>query len=88
MKITECYLQLRKLTDNYTNCQLGFEECRVQRKVLLASLAQKYNGVIAEKTETLLVPIIENEKQQDKTQPYLASKIGLCISFLKRNNEN
>ncbi|PKG38779.1 hypothetical protein [Psychromonas sp. Urea-02u-13] len=88
MNITECSLKLRELTEHHANYQLNFEDYRIQRKVLLDSLDQQYNGVVAEQIDTLLEPIIENETQQDKTQPYLASKIGRCISFLKRNNEN
>jgi hypothetical protein len=94
MNITECSRKLRQLSENYSHHKLSFKLYRVQRNELLDKLDLQYNGIIAKQVETLpdtpsdtqLDATVPNE-QQDKTQPYLASKIGRCMNFLKRNTE-
>ncbi|PKF63498.1 hypothetical protein CW745_01210 [Psychromonas sp. psych-6C06] len=85
MNITECSPQLSELADKHANYQISFESYRAQRKLLLDSLDKQYNGVTATASVVLPEPAMEEEETLDKTQPYLASKIGKCINFLKRN---
>lgn len=88
MNMSQCSAQLRALCEQHANYQITFENYRDQRKALLNSLDKHYNGVIAEQVDVLPEPVQQTEEQQDKTQPYLASKIGQCISFLKRNSDS
>ncbi len=87
MNMIESSKQIRLLAQQHANYQLSFEDYREQRKILLDNLDKQYNGVIAEQKEIMAEPIVETQEQLDKTQPYLASKIGKLTSFLKRTNE-
>lgn len=87
MNINQCSEELRALTDAHANYQLVFDEYRQQRKRLLDVLDKNYNGV--EPIQVILDPQLPQVAQAvddaDKTQPYLASKIGKCFNFLKNS---
>lgn len=86
MNISEYSKQLRVLTELHVNYQLTFEDYRRQRKELLDSIDKQYNGIVEDSDDPPLAH--KMEALGDKTRPYLSSKIGQCINFLKRNTEN
>lgn len=88
MNIDECAAQLRILANANADYQLEFNEYRQQRKRLLDILDQNYNGVepVQVSAPPQLPPIEEVAiVDPDKTQPYFASKISKCMSFLKKS---
>lgn len=85
MDIKQYSAELSGLANAHANYQLAFDEYRQKRKTLLDALDKNYNGV-----DPLQVEIKPKLAQNiivdaDKTQPYLASKIEQCISFLKKS---
>lgn len=88
MNITQCSKQLRELTDARDQYKMTAEAYRIQRKTLFDTLDQNLNGISADQPpEPSLVREENSVDDQDKTQPYLAGKIGKCINFFKGTNE-
>jgi len=84
----EASKQLRMLVQQHTNDQLSANIYRAKRKILLDKLDEQYNGITVSQVDITQVPTEKVHQQQDKTQPYLAKKIGKLTSFLKRNLED
>jgi len=87
MNISQSSEQLRALIIKYENHNISIDEYHQQRKILLDALDKQFNGIESIQLEQPLVNSVEAQPPADKTQPYFASKIEQCMSFLTGANE-
>lgn len=96
MNIAEASKQLQALSKAHARNQISLDNYLNDRKILLDSLDQGINGISPkaipqplDMEQTIAIAREElDQVQEDKTQPYFASKVDKYMSFIKGSNKN